>query len=187
MINQLGDRVFEKVCEFIKENDVKAMGLSWINVNLSPIQFMRADIADRLFTYIEKYNIEPDSIHLEITEEAMIDDVLLKKQMEMLMSKGFSFSLDDYGKGYSNIARLKKCPFKNIKLDMSIVWDYCKNPDVLIPNIVDTLRKLGFSITAEGIEDEHMAKTMSDIGVRYLQGYHFSKPVPMEEFVKNYS
>ena len=70
---------------------------------------------------------------------------------------------------------------------MSIVWDYCSKPDALIPNVVETLQKLGFSITAEGIENEQMAKSMTDIGVSFLQGYHFSKPIPMEEFVKIYS
>lgn len=187
MINQLGNIVFEKTCKFIRDTNVDAMGLSWINVNLSPIQFMRSDIADRLVSYIKEYHIKPESIHLEITEETMVDEALLMKQMESLMAKGFSFALDDYGKGYSNIARLKKCPFINIKLDMSIVCDYCSKPDALIPNVVETFQKLGFSITAEGIENEQMAKSMTDIGVTFLQGYHFSRPIPMEEFVKIYS
>lgn len=187
MINQVGDQVFEQVCSFVKENNVKAMGLSWINVNLSPIQFMRSDIAEKFYSCAKKYGVDPDFIHLEITEEALIDDSLLVKQMQALSSKGFHFVLDDYGKGYSNITRLRNCPFINVKLDMSLVWDYCKKPDEILPNMVNTFGKMGFSITAEGIENQQMAELMADMGVTHLQGYHFSKPVSMKDFVNDYA
>ncbi len=187
MINQVGDKVFEKICRFVKENDVKALGLSWINVNLSPIQFMRTDIADRFQACAKKYGVDPTFIHLEITEEALIDDSLLIKQMQSLSTKGFCFVLDDYGKGYSNISRLKNCPFINVKLDMSLVWDYCKKPDMILPYMVNTFGKMGFSITAEGIENKEMAEIMANMGVNHLQGYHFSKPISMKEFVNNYA
>ena len=182
MINQLGEQVFRKTCQFIGNNNAAQLGLSWINVNLSPIQFMRQDIAERLNAYMTQYDINPELIHLEITEEIMIDEMLLERQMEAFREKGFKFVLDDYGKGYSNMTRLKKCPFINIKLDMSIVWDYCNSPDEMVPNMVETFEKIGFDITAEGIEDEDMMNKMAEIGVNYLQGYLFSKPVPMEEF-----
>ena len=186
MISHLGERVFEHICKFIKTYDVKGMGLSWINVNLSPIQLLRSDIADRLFAYTKKYDVDPGFIHLEITEEAMIDEALLLKRMDEITAKGFYFVLDDYGKGYSNISRVKKCSFINIKLDMSVVSDHCQKPDALLPAMVSTFRTLGFNITAEGIENEDMAKKMAEIGVDYLQGFYFSRPIPIEEFVSRY-
>ncbi len=186
LINGLGERVFEHTCKFIKEYDIKAMGLSWINVNLSPIQLMRSEIAERLSTYVKKYDVDPGLIHLEVTEETMIDEALLLKRMEEITAMGFYFVLDDYGKGYSNTIRVKKCSFINIKLDMSIVWEHCKKPDGLLPNIVSTFTGLGSKITAEGIEDEDMAREMTELGVHYLQGYYFSKPLPVDEFVKRY-
>ncbi len=187
MINKLGEQVFAKTCRFIKEYNPKRMGLEWINVNLSPIQFMRRDIAARLLSYTNQFDVDPEFIHLEITEEIMVDNLLLKKQMQALSSKGFKFVLDDYGKGYSNITRLKHCPFINIKLDMSIVWDYCNDPDDIIPNMVEAFDKIGFDITAEGIETSDMREKMAAIGVTYLQGFLFSKPIPIDEFIKNYS
>lgn len=187
MINQVGDQVFKKVCRFIRDNEVEKIGMEWINVNLSPIQFMRRDLADRLYDYTKEYGISPEFIHLEITEETMIDETLFLKQMQALNSKGFKFVLDDYGKGYSNMTRLKKCPFVNIKLDMSIVWDYCKNPDEIIPSMVETFDKIGFGITAEGIEDKNMMDKMASIGVSYLQGFYFSRAVSMEEFMRKFA
>ncbi len=187
MINQVGDQVFKKACRFIRDNDVDRIGLKWINVNLSPIQFMRRDLADRLYDYTKEYGINPEFIHLEITEETMIDETLLLKQMQALTAKGFKFVLDDYGRGYSNMTRLKKCPFINIKLDMSIVWDYCNNPDEIIPSMVGAFDKIGFGITAEGIEDKDMMDKMASIGVTYLQGFYFSRAVSIEEFMSKFA
>ncbi len=185
-INQLGEQVFEKVCEFIADNEMDRMGMKFINVNLSPIQFMRSDLGRRFLTDAHKYGIPLDKIHLEITEEAIIDDQLMDKQIQIMQKEGFKFVLDDYGKGYSNLNRLKKGPFINVKLDMEVVWDYCASPDHIIPMMVEAFKKMNFSITAEGIETEDMAVKMTEIGCDYLQGMLFSYPVPMDEFIRKY-
>lgn len=186
-INELGHQVYIKVCRFIKDNDLEAMGMSWINVNLSPIQFMRSNLGEKLLDSMNRYDIDPEGVRFEITEEAMIDEQLLVNQTNVLKKLGFRFVLDDYGKGFSNINRLKNIPFINIKLDMSIVWDYMRKPDEMLPNMVKTFSNLGFEITAEGIEDKTMASTMAEIGCDYLQGFYYSKPLPMDEFLKKYS
>ena len=186
-INQLGEQVLDKVCKFIAENDIKKMGLNWINVNLSPIQFMRQDLSQRLTSIVSAQGINSSYIHLEVTEESMVDDILLLKQIKSIQESGFYFVLDDYGSGYSNLARLRRCPFINVKIDMSLVWEYAKCPDEMLPNMVSTFKNLGFSITAEGIENEEMAKMMADIGCDYLQGYYFDKALTMDEFIAKYS
>jgi EAL domain-containing protein (putative c-di-GMP-specific phosphodiesterase class I) len=186
-INQLGEQVLEKVCDFISNEDLFKMGVDWINVNLSPIQFMRQDLDDRLIEILSNKGVDPKYVHLEVTEEAMIDEALLIKQINNIKRNGFLFVLDDYGRGYSNLSRLKKCPFITIKIDMSIVWEYMEKPDELLPNMIHTFKKMGFSVTAEGIEDERMAKEMARIGCDYLQGYYFSKALTMSEFVEKYS
>ena len=185
-INELGELVFEHTCKFIKESNFEKAGFDWINVNLSPAQFIRTDLAERYSAIVEKYGIDPARVHLEITEQAMIDDSFLQRQLRDMGEKGFVFVLDDYGTGYSNLSRLKKCPFASVKLDMSIVWDFCKEQDAILPNMIKALKHMGFSITAEGIEDEDMERIMKRIGCDYLQGYHFSKPVPAKEFAERY-
>ena len=185
-INQLGKQVFRKCCEYSINPDIKKLNLSFINVNLSPVQFMRMDLVDTLNNYVRDIGANGDFIHLEITEEALIDEQLIDRQISLLTTNGFKFVLDDYGTGYSNISRLRKTPFINIKLDMSIVWDYCKNPDYVLPSEISAFRKSGFEITAEGIEDEQMAKTMYELGCTYLQGSYFSKPLPVDEFIAKY-
>jgi EAL domain-containing protein (putative c-di-GMP-specific phosphodiesterase class I) len=69
---------------------------------------------------------------------------------------------------------------------MEVVWDYFRERDNLLPSIVQGFRSLGLSITAEGIETDEMARTLAEIGSDYLQGYYFSKPLPVDEFVRTY-
>ena len=185
-INQLGEQMFEKTCQFIKDNDIDAIGISWINVNLSPIQLLRRDLNKRFTDIMRKYNIPAEKIHLEITEESMIDFELLQYQMKTMKESGFCFVLDDYGRGYSNVARMKKCPFINIKLDMEFVWDYFKEKDKILPTLVQTIKQMGFTVTAEGIENLELADAMRDIGCDFLQGFYFSKPLSIEEFKQKY-
>lgn len=185
-INILGEQMFEKACQFIHTYDTEAMGLSWINVNLSPIQLMNHDLCSRFSEILKKYDVPADKIHLEITEESMIDYDLLYSQMELMRKAGFLFVLDDYGKGYSNVSRMKRCPFINIKLDMEFVWDYFNSRDKILPTMVQTIKEMGFTITAEGIENQEMATEIKDIGCDYLQGYCFSQPIPVEKFIEKY-
>lgn len=185
-INEVGEQVFEKTCRFIRDYDITKMGVQWINVNLSPIQFLRLDLAERFSRIAKEYNVSPEMIHLEITEESMVDDNFLERQMQMMEEKGFRFVLDDYGTGYSNLSRLKKCSFINIKLDRSVVLDYHSKPDEILTTMIQAFKHMNFGITAEGIEDEEMAEEMKNIGCDYLQGYLYSKPIPMDEFVTRY-
>lgn len=185
-INRLGAQVFEKACRFISEGNLKKTNLSWLNVNLSPIQCMKKDLSQEFSQILDRYGVSADQIHLEITEASMIDLSILQKQIITLKDNGFQFALDDYGSGYSNLTRVKHYPFINIKLDMEVVWDYFRDRDVLLPAIVKAFKQLNLTITAEGIETKEMAESMKAIGCDYLQGYYFSQPLPVEEFLANY-
>lgn len=183
-INLMGEQVLRKVCAFISAHSMTDAGLQWINVNLSPIQCMHSNLPGLFSSILKEYGVPAAQIHLEITEESMINYVKQEEQIEGLMKCGFQISLDDYGSGFSNLHQVKKFSFSNIKLDMKIVWDYIRDRDALLPALVQAFRQMGFSITAEGIETQEMADAMAGIGCDYLQGYYFSKPLPMDEFVK---
>lgn len=186
-INLLGEQVLRKVCDFIRYHDIEAMGIRWINVNLSPIQCMHSHLPGLVISILQEYRVSPDLIHLEITEESMINYAKQERQIERLLHYGFQFALDDYGSGFSNLHQVKKFAFSNIKLDMKIVWDYVRDKDSLLPSLVQSFKQMGFSITAEGIETKEMAEAMADIGVDYLQGYYYSKPLVVREFADRYA
>ena len=183
-IIRLGEQVLEKVCRFFSENGRGQ--LQWVNVNLSPIQCMNQELRTRFVDVLSQYRIPPSFIHLEITEASMIDFAVLTEQMNELRNRGFCFTLDDYGSGYSNLSRLQRLPFTGLKLDMEIVRGHCADPSPVLPTFVRVFREGGLSITAEGIETEAAAKEMAAIGCDYLQGYLFSRPVPMDEFRQKY-
>ena len=186
-INLLGEQMFERACEFVSTHDMEALGLSCINVNLSPVQFLQNDLCTKFSEILKKYNVDADKIHLEITEEAMIDYALLQKQIQIMKNTGFEFVLDDFGSGYSNVTRLKHYPFINIKVDMEVVWDYFKTHEAILPALVKAFKNMGFTVTAEGIENKEMAEGMKSLGCDYLQGFYFSSPIPAEEFAQKYS
>lgn len=186
-INLLGEQVMRKVCAFIRDHDIRMMGLRWINVNLSPIQCMHSELPRLFASILQEYGVSAELIHLEITEEAMVNYVKQERQIDALQELGFQLALDDYGAGFSNLHQVKKISFSNIKLDMKIVWDYIRDRDTLLPSLVHAFKQMGFSITAEGIETQDMAEAMANIGCDYLQGYCFSKPLPVSEFVEKYA
>lgn len=185
-INRLGDQVAEGVCRFLRDKAPAVPGLRWINMNLSPVQCMNRGLCRRLTALLEQYGVPSHCVHLEITEASMIDFSLLLEQMSELWKAGFSFSLDDYGSGYSNMSRLRCFPFSNIKLDMDVVRAHCADPDQVLPTFVEVFKDKGYSIVAEGIETEEMARIMRDMGCDYLQGFYYSRPLPIDEFMEKY-
>lgn len=185
-INRLGDQMAEGVCRFLRDQAHGVPGLRWVNMNLSPVQCMDRGLCGRLTALLEQYGVPTHRVHLEITEASMIDFSLLLEQMSELWKVGFSFSLDDYGSGYSNMSRLRCFPFSNIKLDMDVVWAHCADPDQVLPTFVEVFKDKGYSIVAEGIETEEMAQIMRDMGCDYLQGFYYSRPLSVGDFMEKY-
>ena len=79
---------------------------------------------------------------------------------------------------------MRQYPFSNIKIDMEVVRNYYRDRDPLLPALLKGFKQMSFSITAEGIETEEMAEALREIGCDYFQGYYFSRPLPMEEFLQ---
>lgn len=183
LINQLGEQIFEKVCMFAQENDLDALGIECINVNLSPLQCMSSELPERLFAIAEKHKVNMDKFHLEITESAMVDVSVLRQQMGLIITTGSQFSLDDYGTGYSNLTRMASLPFANVKIDHSIVWDYFNGTNTFLPYLISTFHNQGFEVTAEGVETKEMKEGLEAMRCELLQGFYFSRPLPPDEFV----
>ena len=183
-ISTLGEQVFEKVCRFISEHDLDALGVRFINVNLSPIQCMDPALLTTFDAILRRWSVSTDRIHLEITEESLIEEDVLRSRMEAMVSRGFSFVLDDYGNGYANQFQMREFPFSGVKLDLRIVRAHFRRPDVLLPRMIGTFAELGLSVTAEGVESAEMAEELRGMGCTYLQGYHYARPLPREEFLR---
>ena len=184
-IHKIGDYVMDEVCRFIASDEYKKLGLEYIEVNLSVAQCMSPDLAEKILHTMRRHNVSPDAINLEITETAMsYAQNTMSENIERLYSAGLSFSLDDYGTGYSNINRVASLPLKIVKLDKSFV-DSEDNPKmwVVLQSTVKMIKDMDMHIVVEGIETEQVLEKFANLKCDYIQGYYFSKPIPEEEFV----
>ncbi|MBE6902038.1 MAG: EAL domain-containing protein [Ruminococcaceae bacterium] len=187
LIVELGDRIFEKVCIFLKEPVVAESGIHYVEINLSVVQFERADLADRLIELTEKHGIAPQLINLEITETASVTarNILLHN-MNRLIEYGFTFSLDDFGKGESNLMYVVEMPVSIIKLDydMSKAFFNSDKAKQVVHAVVGMAHGMDLKLVAEGIETKTEIDAMADAQIDYIQGYYYSRPLPMPEFME---
>ncbi len=189
LIRELSNIVFEKVCAYAAENNLKEKGISYIEVNLSAIQSADKHLPKLLFGIMNKYGITPDFINLEITETASVKaGEQLSINMQKLKEAGCRFSMDDFGTGYSNLAQIAQVQFKLIKLDKTLIWPCFEedgdNARVVLEACINMIHKLGISIVAEGVETKEQVELLEQQGVEYLQGYFYSRPLPQEDFTQ---
>lgn len=194
LIEDIGRFVFQEVCAFSHKNDLPNKGIAFMEINLSVIQCMNPNLTAELKAIMDTYHLDPGYFNLEITETAAtLDSPFIDKNITALKALGCHFSMDDYGTGYSNLARMTETPYTIIKLDKSLIWPYfnhgtytqeSKRSRVILPSTVAMVNDLGASIVAEGVETKAMVKSLAAMGVDYLQGYYFSRPVPDLEFLE---
>lgn len=186
-IIEIGEFVFEEVCKMFSEHNVKKYGVEFIEVNLSTVQCMQRNLAKRFKEILDKYNVSASSINLEITESAAANspEMFINTMFE-LKNLGFTFSMDDYGTGYSNLSHMYDTDFDIIKLDKSILWNSYKSKkaDIILQNTVKMIKEMEHNIVIEGVETEEQKEYVSRLGCDYCQGYYFSKPVAKEEFIE---
>ena len=186
-ILQLGDRVFEKVCQFLKQIDTRRCGLHYVDINLSVVQCEKLDLAQRLISIAQKYQIDPSFINLEITETASISArKTLLENMKKLIDYGFSFSLDDFGKGESNLMYVVEMPVSIVKLDMDMSKAFFQTPKAkqVVRAVVSMAHSMGLKVVAEGIESKEENQAISQEGIDYIQGYYYSRPLPPGAFME---
>lgn len=185
VIHRIGSFVLEEVCRFIASDEFKKLGIEYIEVNLSVAQCMRNDLAKEVLGLLEKYQVKPSQINLEITETAASNSQnIMAENIRILTEAGIPFSLDDFGTGYSNIRRMTTMPLEIVKLDKTFT-DLEDNPKLesVVRNSVKMIKDMGMKIVVEGIEDEELAKLFSDLHCDYIQGFYYSKPLTKDDFV----
>jgi len=162
-----------------------------VSVNLSVVQFQEESFINDFRTIIEESKVNPEYIELEITESLFSkdpEDVL--KKLYKLKELGVRIAIDDFGKGYSSLNRLKLVPFDRIKIDKEII-DYINLEDKKAPItqiIILLARTFNAYVTAEGVETKEQADFLKSINCDEIQGYYYSKPLSaeaLEEFLKN--
>ena len=178
--------VFESVCKFISSDDYKNLGLDYIEVNFSTFDCINPNLYSNIIGLMEKYGVKPNQINIEITESFdSLNEKMATENINKLKEYGLTFSLDDYGTGYSNIERFSILPISLVKIDKSLVdsSDDQKMYTVL-KNTFSLIKSLKRKTIIEGVETKEQADKFIGFDCDNIQGYYYSKPLPYNDFVK---
>ncbi|MCR4790960.1 MAG: bifunctional diguanylate cyclase/phosphodiesterase [Treponemataceae bacterium] len=193
LIEELSNHIFSKVFKFISDEKLMDRGVEFIEVNLSALQSVQSNLPDFVLNLLNEHKIPSSMINLEITESMALEaGFMLEKNMSSLKRIGCTFSMDDFGTGYSNLSQMAKIEYELVKLDKSLLWPCFdsnlteaerKSSKIVLENMVNMILKLNRKIVVEGVETEEQFNYMKALGVNFIQGYYFSKPLSMSEYL----
>jgi len=187
LIIPIGLWVLQTACAQLAawQNDALTRELT-LAINVSAKQFHEADFVAQVQRALLESGAKPSLLKLELTESTMlenVEDTIIK--MREIEKLGVSFSMDDFGTGYSSLQYLKRLPLSQIKIDQSFVRDIVSDPNdaSIVQTIIAMTKTLGLNVIAEGVENEAQCQFLKLRGCQAFQGYLFSKPVPLDEFM----
>lgn len=184
LIIPVGNWAIEAACRQLHFWTEQGFSQWTLSLNLSPVQFEQPDIFHIVSSMLEKYNLSPSRLILEVTESTALKN--LDRSIELLNAfnhAGITVSIDDFGTGYSNLLMLSVLPAKELKIDKSFVTSMLENEKTykLVETIMSIARTMEMNVVAEGIETEEQQAVLTRLGCDYLQGYLFSRPLPAEQ------
>ncbi|MED3623355.1 EAL domain-containing protein [Neobacillus thermocopriae] len=186
MIISIGNWVIESVCKQIKTWYEKGIDDIRIAINISPKQMNQPNLVPFIQLMIEKYNINPSSLEIEITEGVMHDTREVAPILFKLKQLGIYISVDDFGTGFSSLNYLKRFPIDGLKIDQSFIKEILSDEKdaAITTTIIHLGKSLGLEVIAEGVEEKEQVTFLRNAGCHKIQGYYFSKPIPVDELEK---
>ena len=191
-IAKIDDIVLKKVCEAFAKWKKEGKPLYPISVNLSRSRMYNENLIENLVSIIDYYNVDHKLIDFELTESATYDNMEhMFSVLQELRSRGFKISMDDFGTGYSSLSLLTQMPIDTLKIDKSFVDTVAvsserKEDIIVLRHIITLAKELGFVCLAEGAESKNQVDRLRDLGCEIIQGYYYSKPIPIEEYEEKY-
>ena len=179
--------VWEEVCKFINNQREETGDVLPISVNVSRLNFYNLDLLEFLLGLLEKYDLEPWMLKLEITESAYMDNShQLMSIIRVFREEGFPVLMDDFGSGYSSLNMLKNLPVDVLKVDMAFVRELeeSERAYIILKFIMNLAHNLGMDVVVEGVETQKQLDYLVNLGADKIQGYFFSRPLPVNDFKK---
>ena len=183
-ITRLDEFVWEQACMEVSRCEKLGLPRIPISVNVSRIDFDLPDLPQRLSRLVQKHDVDPGLLHVELTETAYSDNPQkVVTTLAELKGLGFSIELDDFGSGYSSLVSLNTLPLDVMKLDMSMVRKATELNDFrIVESTINLAQVLGLKTVVEGVETADEARRVTEIGCDYIQGYYYSRPLRRSEF-----
>lgn len=186
-ISKVDVYIWESVCKFQDWCRSHGYEILPISVNVSRIDFYNLDLAAIFTDLVAKYNLSPSYLKIEITESQYMDNPgKLIETMKTLQKKGFKILIDDFGSGYSSLNMLKDVPADILKIDMKFIENLQESTraESIVRYVVEMARELEMDTVVEGVEDEAQLTFLKKIHCNKVQGYYFSRPVSIPDYVK---
>ncbi|MCX2981539.1 EAL domain-containing protein [Halieaceae bacterium IMCC14734] len=186
LIVPIGDWVLEEACRQQMSFQQQKLALPKLAINVSSLQF-HGKFADKVAKVLIESGLSPKRLELELTEGVIMGDAKASiESLHNLKKLGVRLSVDDFGTGYSSLSYLSRFPLDELKIDRSFVIDYNKsqNDRSLIEAIIAMGKSLNLMMVAEGVDEDDQFRFLYGQGVQVIQGFLFSKPLPVDEFVE---
>lgn len=185
LMAELGSWVVEKACAQQAHWQNTAMPDTTVWVNISALQLFQGDLESQLAGCLKRYHLMPSQIGLELTESVLLDERAgdMGPRLETLRGLGFPLAIDDFGTGYSSLGYLKRLPVDKVKLDRAFIREL---PDsvadaAIVKAVLAMAEGMGLSVVAEGVETQTQRQFLIDAGCESVQGFYFSRPLPVTE------
>ncbi|GAM11354.1 putative signaling protein [Geobacter sp. OR-1] len=185
LVLEVGEWVLNEACRQSVVWEQRGLKDLRVSVNISALQFMRSDLDVTVRNVLQTSGLDPKKLCLELTESMiMIDSSRTMEKLESLTKLGITLSLDDFGTGYSSLEYLGRLPIHELKIDQSFVrrMSNTKNDAAVVNTIIAMGHGLGMDLVAEGVETIEQLAYLNEKKCGYIQGFLFSKPLPVAEF-----
>lgn len=186
MVTNLDKFIWESVCKWLRRWLDEGHTTVPVSVNVSQIDIFTIDVPGHFAMLMEQYNLTPDLIKIEITESAYVEDTAIVRETARRMREaGFMVLMDDFGSGYSSLNMLRSLNVDAIKLDaqfLHITQTESRRGISILESIINMAKSMSIPVICEGVETQEQINFLSDMGCRYMQGYYFYRPMPVEEF-----
>ena len=183
LVVHLDEYVFENVCQFQKERMENKLPMVPISVNLSRASIHFNDVVEHYVDIVNQKQIPFECVPIELTESATLYSEKILEITDQLVKAGFKLHMDDFGSGYSSLVTLNMKCFDTLKIDKSLI-DYIgdSNGERLLVHTIALAKELGICVTAEGVESQEQVEFLKNIDCDSIQGFYYSKPLPLTEY-----
>ena len=191
LIYRLDQYIWELAVQKLAEWQAEGQNDLYISVNISTKDFRYMNVYETITTLVEKYEINPARLKLEITETAFMDGTAGEfDRIEQFRRYGFQVEIDDFGSGYSSLNTLKDMDVDVLKIDMGFLRttrpEHIEKSMSILNTIIILSKTLGLSVITEGVETREQLERLTKMGCEIYQGYYFSKPIAVKEFEETY-
>lgn len=186
LIRAIDTRVLDQACKGCRTMRDEGLDVG-VSVNLSSTSLGNEDVVDQIVTALTTYDLMPESLSVEITEDAVVDnDEKTLEILNQIRDMGVRLSIDDFGTGYSSLSYLKRLPVRELKIDRAFIRDLPDDETVrsIVISIVGMCRGMGVSTVAEGVEDMTQYQMATNVGCDYVQGYLIAQPLSEKDVIE---